>query len=57
MIHYSTGKATTTTTSTDYESDVPVVYSTEYETANNNKKSNDDDQLYENGYFPTPDFF
>ena len=56
MVHYSTGNATTTTTSsTDYDKDEPIVYSTEYDTAN--KKSDDDDLLDENGYFPTPDFF
>ena len=57
MLHYSTGKATTTTTtsSTDYDKDEPIVYSTEYDTAN--KKSDDDDLLDENGYFPTPEFF
>ena len=47
------------TTGEDYDSDsdMPVVYSTEYETADNNKKSDDDDQLDENGYYPTPNFF
>ena len=56
MVHYSTGNATTTdTSSTDYDKDEPIVYSTEYDTAN--KKSDDDDLLDENGYFPTPEFF